>query len=316
MTHDESLITADLQELIGVETPPRDAAITPEVTARVLETVGEDMSRLPADGDSAPPYILMAFGADLPLPDTPAAPISLVTGDEWTLPRPLRVGEGLTVTGALASVHERFSSRFGHTLVLRTVSTFRDRAGAVVAQAGRGFIRYRPPRPDALTGEPLRDLRDDDRGPPSGNSVERHAPQQAEGLPAEGEPLPPLALRPTLGQVIRYCGLTWNFVPLFYDLEEARAAGLPGTIVPGPLKLALLTRYVALWAGGRGEVQAVRAAHRRPDLTGMPVTLHGAVSQVERAGDAHTVDCQIWIENQAGERSVIGSASVRFPVPR
>lgn len=336
MHADESLITPELQELVGRDGPAAEHVITPEIVARVLETMEDHDPRWQAA--TAPPYILMAFGADLPLPDTPAAPLGLVTGDEWTLARPLRVGERLTSIGRLESVHERFGSRFGHNLVLRTTWTFRDERGDVVAEAARGFIRYRPPAEErwregeeaggraepagigrtgrqssgpglvSIPTQPSGRARRTDDAPP-GAEDDRSVPLLASLH--EGDEVRPRVLRPTLGQVVRYCALTWNFVPFFFDPDEARRAGLPGPIVPGPLKLALITRYLDAWAArGGGAVRAVRCAHRRPDRGGVPLTVRAIVRGVAEDG---RVDCEVWTENAAGERSVVGSASLTFP---
>lgn len=318
MQPDASLITPELQELVGRDSPPHEAAVTPELVRRVLEVVQDDDPRWM--GATAPPYVLMAFGADLPLPDSPPASVPLVTGDDWTLYRPLRVGERLQIVGRLASVHERFGSRFGHSLVLRTTWTFADAAGAVVAEVGRGMIRYRPPDQgttegvqEAGEGQAGADLRvqpvpsDPGGGPPPVPSPQRLTA-------TEGEALPPAVFRPTLGQVVRYCGLTWNFVPFFFDRDEARRAGLPGTIVPGPLKLAQITRYLATWAGTEGGVRTVRVAYRRPDLTGRPFTVRAVVSRVEARDSGRLVECELWTETATGDRSVMGSALVALPV--
>ncbi len=311
----ESLLTPELLDAAGRQTPPREVTVTRELVQRVIETVEDEDPRW--SGAGAPPYTLMAFETSAPYPEPADAPMSLVTGDEWTLHRPLQIGDRLTYTGGIASVHERFGSRFGHNLVLRFGWTFRDVDGAVVAEVGRGMIRYRAPDPEphripAGTPEPPRvagngrppDIQPD---PPTGG-VARIAPV-GPGV-AQGDPLPPLMLRPSYTQVVRYCGLTWNFTPIFFDPEEARRAGLPGTIVPGPLKIALLTRYLAAWAGPAGEVRSVRAAHRRPDLTARPITVRGAVNQVTVEDGRRLVNCDVWFENETAERSLIGSASV------
>jgi acyl dehydratase len=122
-----------------------------------------------------------------------------------------------------------------------------------------------------------------------------------------------MVVRPTLGQVIRYCGLTWNFVPFFYDPEEARRGGLPGPIVPGPFKLAQLTRYLGVIAGADGQVHAVRCAHRRPDLVGQPLVIRGIVGGVSMAGGRRAFDCEVWAENPHGERSVAGFGTISVP---
>ena len=305
----ESLITREIQDCIGRETAPREVTVSAELVRRVLETVEQQDERW--YGDVAPPYVLMAFEMPMPLPPVPAAPATLVTGDEWVLHRPLRMGERLTMTGRLASAHERFGSRFGHTLALRGLWTFADGDGAVVAEVGRSMIHYRPAEQRFEVGGVRLEVE------PSGAEAQ---PQTSNLKPLtfrEGEALPPLVLRPSLTQVVRYCGLTWNFVPIFYDPEAALRAGLPGTIVPGPLKLALLTGYLATLAGPGGAVRAVRCAHRRPDRTGHPLTLRGAVSQITDEDGVRRAECEVWMENASGERSVIGSAMLALtPRPR
>jgi acyl dehydratase len=128
----------------------------------------------------------------------------------------------------------------------------------------------------------------------------------------EGDELPPLEVRPSLGMVIRYCALNWNFPPFFYDPEAAKAIGMPGTIVPGPLKLGLLYRAVEEWLGDAGYVRQVRAAHRRPDLTNRPVTVAGRVARVYEADGARRADLELAVVNEEGQPSVRGFAVVEF----
>jgi hydroxyacyl-ACP dehydratase HTD2-like protein with hotdog domain len=128
----------------------------------------------------------------------------------------------------------------------------------------------------------------------------------------EGEELPALELRPDLGQVIRYCALQWAFPPFFYDADEARAIGMPGTLVPGPLKAGLLYRAIEAWLGEDGFVRQVRAAHRRPDITGDPIVITGRVARVYEEDEAHRADLELVIINKEGQPSVRGFGVVEF----
>lgn len=128
----------------------------------------------------------------------------------------------------------------------------------------------------------------------------------------EGDELGPLELVPDLGQVIRYCALQWAFPPFFFDEAAARAQGMPGTLVPGPLKVGLLYRAVEEWLGGRGWIRQVRAAHRRPDLTGRRIRIVGRVAQVYAEGEAPRADLELAVINEEGEPSVRGFAVVEF----
>lgn len=134
----------------------------------------------------------------------------------------------------------------------------------------------------------------------------------AAGWPAEGEEFGPLELVPTLGQVIRYCALQWAFPPFFYDEAAARAQGMPGTLVPGPLKVGLLYRAVEEWLDGRGWVRQVRAAHRRPDLTNRPITIVGRVARVYEEDGGRRADLELAVINEEGQPSVRGFAVVEL----
>lgn len=128
----------------------------------------------------------------------------------------------------------------------------------------------------------------------------------------EGDELPPLELRPNLGQVIRFCALIWNFPPFFYDPEAAKQIGMPGTVVPGPLKVGLIYRAVEAWLGDAGFIRQVRAAHRRPDLTNRPISVVGRVARVYEEDGVRRADLEMEIINESGEPSVRGFAVVQF----
>ncbi|MCC6381025.1 MAG: hypothetical protein IT304_00875 [Dehalococcoidia bacterium] len=128
----------------------------------------------------------------------------------------------------------------------------------------------------------------------------------------EGEEIPALTVRPDLGQVIRFCAASWVFPPIFYDVEAARAQGMPGTLIPGPLKLGFLYRAVEEWLGDAGFVRQVRAAHRRPDVTGSALTVRGRVVRAYEESGRQRADLELAVENEAGETSVRGYASVEL----
>lgn len=128
----------------------------------------------------------------------------------------------------------------------------------------------------------------------------------------EGEELTPLELLPDLEQVIKFCGFSWAFPRFFYDVDAARAQGMPGTLVPGPLKLGLLYRALDEWLDGRGWICQVRAAHRRPDITGRPVTIAGRVARVFDEKGRTRADVELAVINEEGQPSVRGFGVVEF----
>jgi acyl dehydratase len=119
----------------------------------------------------------------------------------------------------------------------------------------------------------------------------------------------------TLEDLVRWAGAVDDYSPIHFDVDAARDRGLPGVVVNGPWKAALLSRLLTDWLGGNGSVTALRCEYRRPDLVGGPVTARGTVTAVTRDGAYDLVECDVWIENAEGERTVAGSATVRTNRP-
>ncbi|MBF6567661.1 MAG: hypothetical protein IVW54_02145 [Candidatus Binataceae bacterium] len=127
-----------------------------------------------------------------------------------------------------------------------------------------------------------------------------------------GEALGPFEI--TIGKplVRRYAAACGMDSGRFRDDGEARAEGLPGMIVPGNLSLSLLSKLVTDWIGsGGGHLKRIGTTYRSMVLPEHRLTLHGFVTHVD--SDSRAVEIDVWIENDDGERLVIGTASVEFP---
>jgi len=128
---------------------------------------------------------------------------------------------------------------------------------------------------------------------------------------AEGDQLEPWVIETGLDQAIRYGGMTWGAPHFIYSEEAAKSMGMPGRLVPGPLKLALLAHAVERWLDGRGFVRHVRASHRRPDIQGTPITITGNVTRLYEEDGHKRADLEVYIINERGEPSVRGFAIVQ-----
>jgi acyl dehydratase len=104
-----------------------------------------------------------------------------------------------------------------------------------------------------------------------------------------------------------------DFDPIHYDNEYAVRHNLPGTIVNGRLKVALLVRLLTSFAGPNGRLKRLAARHQGMDRLGELLTLRGVVTRKYVEGGENFVDLEIWAENPKGERTAAGSATVSFP---
>jgi acyl dehydratase len=125
----------------------------------------------------------------------------------------------------------------------------------------------------------------------------------------EGDELPVREMFLDKDQVRAYARAAGQWSPRFTDDEGARKEGLPGMITPGNMSMGLLTTLVEAWAGP-GTLQRLGTTFRGLLLPGQRIRLCGAVT--EKSDGARTVELDVWIENEDGERPVIGTATVRL----
>lgn len=101
-----------------------------------------------------------------------------------------------------------------------------------------------------------------------------------------GTELPPLSLRVTRADLVRYAGASGDFNPIHWSDRIATSVGLPGVIAHGMLTMALAGRLVTDWVGDPAAVRSYGVRFTRPvvvpdDDTGALLELTGKVTKVE-----------------------------------
>jgi acyl dehydratase len=81
-----------------------------------------------------------------------------------------------------------------------------------------------------------------------------------------GQELPPLSVRVTRADLVRYAGASLDFNPIHWNEKVAVGAGLPGVIAHGMLTMALAGRIVTDWVGDPAAVLEYGARFTRPVL--------------------------------------------------
>jgi acyl dehydratase len=127
-----------------------------------------------------------------------------------------------------------------------------------------------------------------------------------------GDALGPEEFHLSKDQVRTYAKAMGMWVPRFTDDEAARKEGLPGMITPGNMSLAILSKLVTDWIGLSGaKMTRLGTTYRQPVLPDHTITLQGFLTAKNDAD--HTAEMDVWLENEDGERLVIGTATVQFP---
>lgn len=106
-----------------------------------------------------------------------------------------------------------------------------------------------------------------------------------------GQELPPLSVRVTRADLVRYAGASLDFNPIHWNEKVALDAGLPGVIAHGMLTMALAGRIVTDWVGDPGAVIEYGARFTRPvlvpnDEQGALVEFTGKVTEKREDGTA------------------------------
>ena len=130
---------------------------------------------------------------------------------------------------------------------------------------------------------------------------------------SEGMELPAEVREPSTRQLVQYAGASGDFYEIHYDKDYAEDIGLPGIIIHGALKNAMLGTYVTNWAGPSGTLRRLTCQYRGMDFPREPITAKGHVTRVYQEGNQNLVDCTIWLENPQGQQTTPGTATVALP---
>jgi acyl dehydratase len=273
------------------------------------------------------------------------------SGTTWRLHRPLYVGEKPTALCWIADVVER-PSKFGGTSVFIYFRTaFGDEQGRLIADSLSYTIRVE--RAKSRQSNKEGDVTMKSWSPEELQPVEDEAvaAQRRGGEPRlwddveVGQQLERLIKGPLCltDMVAWYAGSNQVYHPGFapalkhyrrhpnwafrdpqfgvlqpnarvHDLVEvAQAAGVPGPYDIGVQRHQWLFQLLTDWIGDAGFVTECSAQYRKFNLFGDIQYLNGTVTGKRVVDGEHLVDLEVWAENQRGEVTMPGTATVALP---
>lgn len=115
----------------------------------------------------------------------------------------------------------------------------------------------------------------------------------------------------TLDDLVRWTAAVDDYSPIHYDATVAAERGFDGPVVNGPWKSALLMRMLTNWLRGRGDVERLECRYEQPDIVGTSLVCAGKVTGSSDRGSDTIIECEVWVENDQGVRSVTGTAFIR-----
>lgn len=271
-------------------------------------------------------------------------------GNDWEFFRHLRPGDRINCMERVRGVEEK-DSRFSGRLVLQSVETiYTNQRDEVIAKVVGWCTRHerRAAREAGKHGETPRHQYTDEELERI-ESVALGERRQIRGREARywedvqvGDELPPivrgpLSLMDTAGFLgacgrIRTHGLLLEEVkrhPAHYFRtpeggveytgmghhreDVAAQVGVPGTYDYGPQRVAWLASLVTNWMGDAGLLKRLKGDLRGFNVVGDTTWCKGKISRKHVHGLYHLVDLEIWTDNQRGETTTRGLATVLLP---
>ena len=129
----------------------------------------------------------------------------------------------------------------------------------------------------------------------------------------EGNDLPALRKDPTPQQLVKYAGASGDYYQIHYDINYAKANGLPGIIIHGALKNAFLGQLMTDFIGLEGSLKKLSVQYRAMDEPGTPVYAKGNIKKKYTKDDENFLECDIWREDHQGNKTTPGYAVVTLP---
>jgi len=138
---------------------------------------------------------------------------------------------------------------------------------------------------------------------------------------SEVTPLPKVA---TSQMLVKWAGASGDFNPLHYDDPFAEASGVGKPVIHGALKRQWLVQLMTDWIGEQGTLKKFSCQYRSFDYPRLMKTMtephegetwlcKGKVTKKYVEDGEHYVDCDIWVENEKGEVTTPGKATVILP---
>lgn len=126
-----------------------------------------------------------------------------------------------------------------------------------------------------------------------------------------GQELTPVVKEITQEKINRYAEASGDFNPLHIDEEFAKTTMYKGTIAHGLMSVAFLSEMMANFAGpiwlSTGKMEVSFLAPVRP---GDKITAKGKIISKEQEENKERITCEVWCENQKGEKVISGKTWV------
>ncbi len=273
------------------------------------------------------------------------------SGDDWEFYLPILEGDTISYTNAMTEVQEKESQMAGKTLIQYHDIRYYNQRHQLIGKARDWCVRasrrsskekgkYSDIQAATYTKEDLRKIFDAYDNEEIRGSQPRWWEDVRVGDPVGPMVKGPLSRRDIYAWLIgagspfmRAHGLAFGFlkrhpgtdmmdsgtgmadVPELVHMEDTRAQeiGIPGAYDYGCQRISWLCNLVTNWVGDDGFIKRLRGELRRFNVVGDTTWFRGKVTNKYVKDGEHLVDLECGGENQRGEVTIPGLATVRLP---
>lgn len=285
-------------------------------------------------GITAPPTFLFNINhGTMPALPPPAQLMArrlvlLYAGAELEFYHPIRRGDRFTVTGQRLAIERRRSRSLGPMLYATGQASYYNQNRELVGVIRTMAFHFVPPQQQAVSYErkPRPEVAAES---PDRLAYERkrrgNQPRYWEDV-VVGEEMTPVLEKGllTMTEIFRF-GILVPSVPRrieqrrshvemgFGREAQQKRAGLEDASDYGPQRVCWLGQFVTDWMGDDGTLKKYSCKVRHPSVIGDVNFVKGKVKAKRVENGEHLVDCEIWVENQAGLVTAPGLATVALP---
>jgi len=113
--------------------------------------------------------------------------------------------------------------------------------------------------------------------------------------------------------LVMWAGASGDYYPIHYDKDFAQSKGLPGVIVHGQLIGCFLGQLMTDWMGEQGSLRKLTCSYKSVNFPGEALICKGKVNKKYIKDGEHYIECNLWVENTKGEKTISGKALVTLP---
>jgi acyl dehydratase len=125
-----------------------------------------------------------------------------------------------------------------------------------------------------------------------------------------GDEIPPFERTTDLAHWNRYAAVNDEFIPIHMDPEAARQVGQKDVFGMGNLRISYLHNALHAWLAGAGDIVEFQCEFRGFNYRGDRLSSRGRVRAKERRGGAPLVHLELRVDNQDGQNTCPGNATV------